>query len=131
MNQLKQKVLAQWVCDAKYNFENAAIAKREAIKNSVERDLPNMFVGENSVICASDAYSDERGTCPGDSGAPLMLGVEDRKTIETLTTLYGVLHGGLEKCDNSEFPAIYTRVTTPHIWNWLMEEFINKSKKIR
>ena len=60
-----------------------------------------------------------------------MINVRDRKTFRTETTLYGVLHGGLVRCDNSQFPAIYTRVTTPNIWNWLVSEFINKTQSGR
>ena len=83
------------------------------------------------MFCASDAYNDAKGTCSGDSGAPLMIGIRDMKTFKTKTTLVGILHGGLVNCDNSDFPAIYTRTTEPEIWKWLMKEFINKGKQRR
>ena len=36
-----------------------------------------------------------------------------------------MLHGGLEPCDNSDYPALYVRITTPYIWNWL-NDFANQ-----
>ena len=69
-----------------------------------------------------------KGTCPGDSGAPLIKNKRDRSTLLKEKTLVAVLHGGLKKCDNSKYPAIYTRITTPHIWNWIMDDFVNKVK---
>ena len=127
LNQIRQKIEPQWVCDGLYTPENAAITKREDVRYQQERVLPNMFT-DKSVICGSDPFSDAKGTCPGDSGGPLMIGVRDRQTFKTKATLFAVLHGGFIRCDNSDFPAIYTRITTPRIWNWLITEFINNTQ---
>ena len=127
LNQIRQKIEPTYVCNGLYKPENAQITKRESIRSRVSQDLPDMF-NDESVICASDAFSSAKGTCPGDSGAPLIKDIRDRNTLQIKKTLVAVLHGGLEKCDNSVFPAIYTRITTPEIWNWIMEEFVNKVK---
>ena len=125
LNQIKHKIEPTYVCNGLYLPENSAITKRENIRSLVARDLPNLF-NDKSVICASDIFNTDKGTCPGDSGAPLIRDVRNRTTLQIQKTLVAVLHGGLERCDNSDYPAIYTRITTPEIWNWLMNNFVNK-----
>ena len=54
------------------------------------------------------------GTCPGDSGGPLLLRIEDIDgNIDSFGNSHweqvGVLHGSLGKCSNIRHPAIYTR----------------------
>ena len=125
LNQIKQTIEPTYFCSGLYLPENSAITKRESIKSLIAKDLPNLF-NDESVICASDIFNSAKGTCPGDSGAPLIKSKRDRKTFQIRKTLVAVLHGGLEKCDNSVYPAIYTRITTPKIWNWIMDDFVNK-----
>ena len=125
LNQIRHKIEPTYVCNGLYLPENSEITKRESIRSRVAQDLPDMF-NDESVICASDVFSMAKGTCPGDSGAPLIKNIRDRSTLLKEKTLIAVLHGGLEKCDNSNYPAIYTRITTPHIWNWIMDNFVNK-----
>ena len=62
------------------------------------------------------------GTCPGDSGGPLLTSVEDLETLETKAQQVGVLHGGLEACSNANFPAIYVRLDNPSVHQWLMSQ---------
>ena len=89
-------------------------------KTLIERTLPNKF--DESLICAGDKFSSALGTCEGDSGAPLLTYFLDLKTRENVFKLLGVLHGGVVKCDNSEYPAIYTRISTPKIYKWIVEK---------
>ena len=51
------------------------------------------------------------GTCGGDSGAPLLTTIEGENLniLEIRTQQIAVLHGGLEQCSNTRYPAIYTR----------------------
>ena len=61
------------------------------------------------------------GTCPGDSGAPLLADeeLEIEGDLEIVTKQVAVLHGSLEQCANRIFPAIYVRLTNPRIHQWL------------
>ena len=88
--------------------------------------LPNKF--DDSLICAGDKSSPGFGTCLGDSGAPMLTDFLDRKSGEILYKLLGVLHGGIVACDNSEYPAIYTRISTPKIYKWIEEKALNPIK---
>ena len=123
LNLITKRIEDRLTCDFLYNPDNVGFDKRDRVL----ADLPNDF-NDTSVICASVSSSTAKGTCPGDSGAPLMKKtrkIRDGKLVSE-TTLIAVLHGGLIRCDNSVFPGIYTRITVPHIWNWLMNKFINK-----
>ena len=60
LNQIRQKIEPQWVCDGLYTPENVDITKRDNVRNQVDRDLPNLFSGE-SVICAADSFNDAKG----------------------------------------------------------------------
>ena len=71
---------------------------------------------------------DSGGTCPGDSGGPLLTSVEDLETLETKAQQVGVLHGGLEACSNANFPAIYVRLDNPSIHQWLMSQIFGDQK---
>ena len=62
------------------------------------------------------------GTCAGDSGGPLLTSIEDLTTLELKTQQIAVLHGGLEKCSNVDFPAIYVRLDHPLIHKWLISQ---------
>ena len=93
-------------------------------KELIELTLPNKF--DESLICAGDQFSSALGTCAGDSGAPLLTDFFDRKSGETLFKILGVLHGGVVQCDNSEYPAIYTRISTPRIYNWIKEKVLRE-----
>ena len=55
----------------------------------------------------------------------MLYSTRNRKTFLVEYQILGVLHGGLEPCDNSDFPALYVRITTPYIWNWL-NDFANQ-----
>ena len=62
----------------------------------------------------------EGGTCPGDSGGPFVSGVWDG--AKEVTSQIGLLHGGLEECSNVKFPAIYLRLDSPTIHQWLRSQ---------
>ena len=115
LNQLRHKIEPSWSCEFEYDPE-----KNLKKKTLIELTLPNKF--DESLICAGDKFSSALGTCAGDSGAPLLTDFLDRNSGETLFKLIGVLHGGVVQCDNSESPAIYTRITTPKIYKWIEEK---------
>ena len=119
LNQLRHKIFPSWRCD--YDYDPKKNAKK---KIEIQRTLPNKF--DNSLICAGDVSSEAFGTCPGDSGAPLLTDFLDLKSEEVVYKVLGVLHGGVDACDNSEYPAIYTRITTPKIYKWIKEEVLGE-----
>ena len=119
LNQLRHKIEPSASCEFKYNPE-----KNVNKKTIIELTLPNKF--DESLICAGDKFSSALGTCEGDSGAPLLTDFLDLKSGETVFKLLGVLHGGVEKCDNSEYPAIYTRISTPKIYKWIEEKVFSE-----
>ena len=115
LNQLRHKIEPQKDCEIEYDPE-INVKK----KTLIELTLPNKF--DESLICAGDKFSSSLGTCAGDSGAPLLTDFLDQKSGETVFKLLGVLHGGIVQCDNSEYPAIYTRISAPKIYNWIEEK---------
>ena len=120
---LRHEIEPKWVCDGLYDPENVAVGLQ---RYKVLSTLPNEF--DESLICGSDTSSGSFGSCPGDSGAPLIESIRNEDFLLEYRLL-AVLHGGLVPCDNSQYPSIYTRVTTPYIWNWLMDNFINGTPK--
>ena len=115
LNQLRHKIEPSLSCE--YEYDPEINVKKKTL---IERTLPNKF--DESLICAGDKFSSALGTCEGDSGAPLLTYFLDLKTRENVFKLLGVLHGGVVKCDNSEYPAIYTRISTPKIYKWIVEK---------
>ena len=119
LNQLRHKIEPSSSCEFEYNPE-INVKK----KTLIELTLPNKF--DESLICAGDRFSSALGTCTGDSGAPLLTDFLDLKSGETVFKLLGVLHGGVVQCDNSEYPAIYTRISTPKIYKWIQENILSE-----
>ena len=119
LNQLRHKIEPSSSCEFEYNPE-----KNVKKKTLIELTLPNKF--DESLICAGDKFSSALGTCAGDSGAPLLTDFLDLKSGETVFKLLGVLHGGVVECDNSEYPAIYTRISTPKIYKWIEENVLSE-----
>ena len=119
LNQLRHKIFPSWRCEFLYDPEKHVNKKPE-----IQRTLPNKF--DDTLICAGDVTSSAFGTCPGDSGAPLLTDDFDRESEEVVYKVLGVLHGGVDACDNSEYPAIYTRITTPKIYKWIKEEVLSE-----
>ena len=119
LNQLRHKIEPSWSCEFKYDPE-----KNVNKKTLITETLPNKF--DDSLICAGDKFSSALGTCAGDSGAPLLTDFLDRKSGQTLFKMLGVLHGGVVQCDNSEYPAIYTRISTPKIYKWIEENVLSE-----
>ena len=119
LNHLRHKIEPSASCEFKYNPE-----KNVNKKTIIELTLPNKL--DESLICAGDKFSSALGTCAGDSGAPLLTDFLDLKSGETVFKLLGVLHGGVENCDNSEYPAIYTRISTPKIYKWIEENVLSE-----
>ena len=120
LNQLRHKIEPSLRCEYELDPEKN-VKKKTAIKVT----LPNKF--DESLICAGDKYSSAFGTCAGDSGAPLLTDFWDQKSGEILFTLLGVLHGGVVNCDNSEYPAIYVRISAPKIYKWIEENGFKNS----
>ena len=119
LNQLRHKIEPAWRCEFEYDPE-----KNVKKKSLIQLTLPNKF--DDSLICAGDVTSSAFGTCQGDSGAPLSTDIFDRESKEVVYELLGVLHGGVVKCDNSEYPAIYTRISTPKIYKWIEEKVFSE-----
>ena len=119
LNQLRHKIIPSWRCEFDYDPERNVKKKTE-----IQLTLPNKL--DDSLICAGDIFSSAFGTCPGDSGAPLLTDFFDRKSGEVVYKVLGVLHGGVVKCDNSEYPAIYTRISTPKIYKWIEEKVFSE-----
>ena len=119
LNQLRHKIEQSVRCEFEYDPE-----KNVKKKDVIQLTLPNKF--DDSLICAGDKFSSSFGTCPGDSGAPLLTDFFDPKSEEFAYKLLGVLHGGVVNCDNSEYPAIYTRISTPKIYKWIKEKILSE-----
>ena len=119
LNQLRHKIFPSWRCE--YDYDPKINVKK---KTEIQDTLPNKF--DDSLICAGDVTSSAFGTCPGDSGAPLLTDFLDLKSGEILYQVLGVLHGGVVACDNSEYPAIYTRISTPKIYKWIQEKVFSE-----
>ena len=66
------------------------------------------------------------GTCPGDSGGPLL--IDEYMDGEFTTVQNGVLHGSLRKCSNQKYPAIFSRLSHPDIHNWLFSNLFAVSE---
>ena len=47
--------------------------------------------------------------------------IEDGKLVKE-TVVLAILHGGLVKCNNKDFPAIFTRLTSPKLQKWIMNK---------
>ena len=119
LNQLRHKIEPAWRCEFEYDPE-----KNVKKKSLIQLTLPNKF--DDSLICAGDKFSSAYGTCAGDSGGPLLTDFLDRKSGEILYKLLGVVHGGVVECDNSEYPAIYTKISTPKIYKWIEENILSE-----
>ena len=72
------------------------------------------------MICAGDEAG-KAGSCPGDSGGPLMKFDYDSNCYK----LVGVLHGSKDACDEGDNvldePGLYTRLEDPQIFSFLQK----------
>ena len=73
---LTHKIEPKWTCDGIYNPDNVAIGQA---RQKVISTLPEKF--HESLICGSDTTSSTFGSCPGDSGAPLLKISRNRQTF--------------------------------------------------
>ncbi|XP_003743912.2 transmembrane protease serine 9 [Galendromus occidentalis] len=71
-------------------------------------NVVNSRLNENH-ICAGDIHSDGSGVCQGDSGGPLVCEEDGIYTLAGLTS-FGVV------CGASEFPAVFTRISSFRSW---------------
>jgi len=116
INELRHKIRGQRFCAAKYNPERTSTF---LLRQKIETTLPKRFLP--TLICANAPRSDE-GTCSGDSGGPLIVeDVVDYDTFEVKYKLIAVLHGGIDNCDNSVYPAIYNRIAAPDNYQWILD----------
>ena len=115
MNQLNQKILPQRRCAGIYDAKKTPTFQ---LNLKIRTTLPDKF--KNGLICAG--VSSRRGTCDGDSGAPLIIDeYVDYDTGEKKFKLVAVLHGGITQCDNSVYPAILSRIAAPETYEWILE----------
>ena len=74
----------------------------------------------SSLICAGDEAG-SAGSCPGDSGGPLMKFDYEASCYK----LVGILHGSKDACDEGDNildePGLYTRLEDPDIFNFLQK----------
>merc|ERR1712193_409208 len=104
MQQIGQKIRSFEYCDEKI---------KELPKWT--KYLPNGF--DDTLLCAGNRFRGG-GTCRGDSGGPLLINVGNLDVTQQI----GVLHGGLEQCNNKRYPAIYVRLDNPSIYQWLRSQ---------
>ena len=121
LNQISHKIRPQAACNSRYDPDKAEFTLRDKIRAT----LPDMF--KDSLICGGNRFNKNHGTCPGDSGAPLLTDVvTDYETEEVRYILLAVLHGGLVPCDNSQFYAVYNRITEPRLYDWIWKKVFGK-----
>ena len=96
VNQINLRILPQRRCAAIYDPEKTS---KFQVSHKIRNTLPNMF--KDGLICTS--VNSHKGTCGGDSGAPLMIDeFVDYDSGEKIFKLIAVLHGGITPCDNSD-----------------------------
>ena len=78
----------------------------------LDRSLPNNF--QSSLFCARHS-TDTHGSCPGDSGGPLIT------EIGGFYYQLGIIHGALHECSN-KVPGIYVRIDHPKILGFIQNE---------
>ena len=87
------------------------------------RFLPNKMA--NDMLCASTSRGTLKGSCHGDSGAPLVRRQWSPERQDNIYTLMGSVVGTIGKCGSTAFPTIYIRFRNCQILN-----FINDVTKI-
>ena len=70
----------------------------------------------NELLC-SIASSEELGTCPGDSGGPLIYYDQDADKNMQI----GIVYGSLEECSDQNYPSLYARLDNYYILNFIRE----------
>ena len=68
------------------------------------------------------------GSCPGDSGGPLM-----RFDVASDPPRYvqvGVVHGAVRRCGDRRFPGIYARLEDPDVMAFIRREISGTRKYI-
>ena len=114
INKLNQRIFPQRRCAAIFDAERTSTFQ---LSLKIKTTLPDAF--RDGLICAGD--SSHKGTCPGDSGAPLMIEeFVDFVSGEKIFKVVAILHGGIEPCDNSVYPALYNRVASPENYEWIL-----------
>ena len=89
------------------------------IPHKVNGSIPNHF--EKSVFCAQNTNQVE-GTCPGDSGGPLLTFNENQRRF----ILTGVIHGALLDCTNI-IPGIFVETDEYSNLNFLKKEALGSA----
>ena len=93
----------------------------------------NQFLSKDKItseLLCSIASSEELGTCPGDSGGPLIYYNQD--TDKNLQI--GIVFGSLQECSDQNYPSLYARLDNYYILNFIREtafgDTIDKPVKI-
>lgn len=72
------------------------------------------------------------GSCPGDSGGPLVKYITDEPFGngggKPFYKQLAIVHGGVRKCGDREFPGIYARIEDHDNWNFIMSS-IGRTEK--
>lgn len=104
---------------SRYCNRNYTINETDPNYSLVQIELPNKF--ENpSVFCAQNQLTSE-AVCVQDAGGPavqLEL-VETEKYQNPRWVQVAIVHGSIDKCDNSHFSSIFVRLDEPDVLRWI------------
>ncbi|CAG5019029.1 unnamed protein product [Parnassius apollo] len=99
-------------------YLQSSTVKTIAMKLCRRSGLDRRAIDPASMFCAGSFSQPAPDACQGDSGGPL---VQDG-------VLIGVVSWGLG-CARGNFPGVYTRLSSPIIWDWIQNLIIKNSNK--
>ena len=109
LRELNLKGLAQGTCQSRYQGARSDDTEFDGIQKA----LPRSFTTD--LFCAGFGSG---GTCPGDSGGPI-LAVDEFKLQRTY--IRGIVHGSGVACDGSRYPPFFVRVNSYPILQWIYD----------
>ena len=98
---------------------NEQFEKGIALYSNIRISLPkNPLIMKNQLCSGTSGFTDDAGSCAGDSGSP---GVFFDYTRDAYMQV-GVLHGGVTQCSSNLLPSIYTRIDEPGVLEFIKNE---------